>query len=124
MKACCGTDVYLHVFLISAVGVGEFHASAALCPVREPSYPSNSRLGVPQSRCGRFGEERNFFRSEWNYRASVFQSVALPLTEAVPTITSMWRISVQSCLPVLTESFMLFARVYPVEYLESRHAPT
>jgi hypothetical protein len=42
---------------------GEFHASAALLAEREPSCQLYSRLCVPQSRCGRFGEERNLFLS-------------------------------------------------------------
>jgi hypothetical protein len=42
------------------VGVsGQLHASAALISGKEPLYPLDRRLGGPQSRSGRGGEEKN-----------------------------------------------------------------
>jgi hypothetical protein len=38
---------------------GQFHAPAALPPGKEPRYPLDRRLGGPQSRSGRGGEEKN-----------------------------------------------------------------
>jgi hypothetical protein len=37
---------------------GQLHAPAALPPGKEPRYPLDRRLGGPQSRSGRFGEEK------------------------------------------------------------------
>jgi len=39
---------------------GQLHAPAALSPGRSPSYPLDRRLGGPQRRSGRGGEEKNF----------------------------------------------------------------
>jgi hypothetical protein len=38
---------------------GQLHAPTALPPGKEPPYPLDKRLGGPQSRSGRYGEERN-----------------------------------------------------------------
>jgi hypothetical protein len=38
---------------------GQLHAPAALPPGKEPWYPLDRRLGGPQSRSGRGGEEKN-----------------------------------------------------------------
>jgi hypothetical protein len=38
---------------------GQFHAPAALPPEKSPWYPLDRRLGGPQSRSGRGGEEKN-----------------------------------------------------------------
>jgi hypothetical protein len=38
---------------------GQFHTPAALHPGKEPRYPLDRRLDVPQSRSGRGGEEKN-----------------------------------------------------------------
>jgi hypothetical protein len=38
---------------------GQLHAPAALPPGKEPLVPIGWRLGVPQSRSGRCGEEKN-----------------------------------------------------------------
>jgi hypothetical protein len=37
---------------------GQFHAQAALPSRKEPQYPLDRRLGGPQSRSGRRGEEK------------------------------------------------------------------
>jgi hypothetical protein len=39
---------------------GQLHAPAALPPGKSPWYPLDRRLGGPQSRSGRGGEEKNF----------------------------------------------------------------
>jgi hypothetical protein len=38
---------------------GQLHAPAALLPRKDPWYPLDRRLGGPQSRSGRGGEEKN-----------------------------------------------------------------
>jgi hypothetical protein len=38
---------------------GQLHAPAALPPGKRPWYPLDRRLGGPQSRSGRGGEEKN-----------------------------------------------------------------
>jgi hypothetical protein len=38
---------------------GQLHALAALLPEKNPWYPLDRRLGGPQSRSGRGGEEKN-----------------------------------------------------------------
>jgi hypothetical protein len=38
---------------------GQLHAPAAFPPGKEIRYPLNRRLGGPQSRSGRDGEEKN-----------------------------------------------------------------
>jgi len=38
---------------------GQFHAPAALPQGKRPWYPSDTKLGGPQSRSGRGGEEKN-----------------------------------------------------------------
>jgi len=90
---------------------GEFHASAALHPGREPSYPLNSSLCVSQSRCGRFGEERNLFFFFARNGTTVPRSPSSQLNhyaEALPKTASMWLESLQSCHALLTEIFMFF----------------
>jgi hypothetical protein len=48
-------------FLTSVLGVGEWSASrpGRFTPGEEPQYPLDRRLGGPQSRSGRCGEEKN-----------------------------------------------------------------
>ena len=78
---------------------GEFQVSAALHPGREPSYPLNSRLYVPQSRFGRFGEERNLFlslRMELRFLCLPDRNL-ITMPKLSPKIASMWLESVQSC---------------------------
>jgi hypothetical protein len=38
---------------------GQLHAPAALPPEKEPPYALDRRLGGPQNRCGRHGEDKN-----------------------------------------------------------------
>lgn len=102
---------------------GEFHATAAIHPGREPSYPLNSRLCVPHSRRGRFGEDSNLFLS----LRMELRFLGLPVR-----ILSLCRSSSQDCEYVVGICAELsccpdrdlydFSRVFPVEYLESRHA--
>jgi hypothetical protein len=59
MKGYGGVDVEIHIFLISALAVGEWSASrpADLPQGKRPLYPLDRRLGGPQSRSGRREEE-------------------------------------------------------------------
>jgi hypothetical protein len=60
MKAYEGVDVYIHIFLTSAIAGGEWSASRSdhFTPgERAPRYPLDRRLGGPQSRSGRRGEK-------------------------------------------------------------------
>jgi hypothetical protein len=61
MKTYGGVDVYIHIFLTSALAVGEWSASrpGRFTPRgKSARYPLDSMLGGPQSRSGRFGEEK------------------------------------------------------------------
>jgi hypothetical protein len=61
MKAYGGVDVYIHIFLNSALVGGEWSASRAYCfnPRRKSHrYPLLRRQGGPHSRSGRHGEEK------------------------------------------------------------------
>jgi hypothetical protein len=60
MKAYGGVDVYIHIFLTSALAGGEWTASRTglFTPGEKPRYPLARRLGGPQSRSGRRGEEK------------------------------------------------------------------
>jgi hypothetical protein len=51
----------MHIFLTSALaGVSDqFHAPATLPREKSPRYPLDRKLGGPQSRSGRRGEEKN-----------------------------------------------------------------
>jgi hypothetical protein len=55
MKVYSGVDVWIHIFLTSALVGGEWSASlsAALPQGNSPRYPLDWRLGGPQSRSGR-----------------------------------------------------------------------
>jgi hypothetical protein len=56
MKAYGGIDVYIHIFLTSALAGGEWSVSR---PGRFTTrYPTNRRLGGSQSRSGRRGEQK------------------------------------------------------------------
>jgi hypothetical protein len=69
MKAYRGVDVYIHLFLTSAlVGGGQLHAPAALPPGKAPPVPLDRRLGGPQSRSGRCEEQKIFFLTELELR--------------------------------------------------------
>jgi hypothetical protein len=52
--------IYIHIFLISALAGGEWSASrlGRFTPGKSPHYPLDRRLGEPQSRSGRRGEEK------------------------------------------------------------------
>jgi hypothetical protein len=54
VKAYGGVEIYLQSFLTSALGTGERLNS---CPCRLTQETEPRRLGGPQSRSGRFGEE-------------------------------------------------------------------
>jgi hypothetical protein len=61
MKAYGGVDVYIHIFLTSALTGNEWSASRPkpLYPRgNSPRYALDRRLGGPQSRSGRRGEEK------------------------------------------------------------------
>ena len=56
-----GAEIQLHSFFTSALDVGQW-STLCLCrftPGKEPLYPFSSKLGAPQSRSGRFGDENN-----------------------------------------------------------------
>jgi hypothetical protein len=57
---------------------GQLHAPAALLPRKEPPVPLDRRLGGPQSRSGRRGEEKIF---ELDSDPSVVQPVASRYTD-------------------------------------------
>ena len=61
-KAQGGMEVYIHSFLTTVIdGVStQFHTPAALAP-GERGYTTRRRVGGSHSRCGRYGEEINFF---------------------------------------------------------------
>jgi hypothetical protein len=55
---------------------GQLHAPAALPQGKEPRYPLDRRLGGPQSRSGRNGEEKNSHpRRESNTRTPIAQPI-------------------------------------------------
>jgi hypothetical protein len=61
MKAYEEVDVYIHIFLTSAVAGGEWSASrpGRFTPRgKSPQYPLDRRLGGPQGRSGLRGEEK------------------------------------------------------------------
>jgi hypothetical protein len=60
MKTYEGVDVNIHVFLTSALVGGKWSASrfGLFSPGKEPRYPLDRRLGGPQTRSERSGEEK------------------------------------------------------------------
>jgi hypothetical protein len=60
MKTYGGVEVYVHVFLTSALVGGEWSASrpGRFTPGKGARYPLDRRLGMPQNRSGRRGEEQ------------------------------------------------------------------
>jgi hypothetical protein len=63
MKTYGGVEVQLHAFLTSALDGGEWLASRPgryIPVVTDPVYPLGRRLGGPQRRSGRSGEEKHF----------------------------------------------------------------
>jgi hypothetical protein len=57
MKTYWGVEVQLHAFLTSALDGGEWSVSRP--QGKSPWYPLDRRLGGPQGRSGRGGEEKN-----------------------------------------------------------------
>jgi hypothetical protein len=70
---------------------GQLHAPAALPPGKSPRYPLDRRLGGPQSRSGRFGEEKIL---DSNSDPSVFQP------ELVAITTTLSRLFIMSYSPL------------------------
>jgi hypothetical protein len=59
MKAYGGVDIYIHIFLISAlVGVVSFTPLPLYPRGKSPWYALDRRLGRPQSQSGRLGEDK------------------------------------------------------------------
>jgi hypothetical protein len=88
MKAYGGVDVLIHVFLISAlVGSQEVsYTPRTLYPRgKSPRYPLDRRLGGPQNRSGRRGEEENLAATGTRTPTSQPSS---PLPVAIPTMLS------------------------------------
>jgi hypothetical protein len=56
MKTYGGVDVYIHIFLTSALVGGEW---SALPAGKEPPVHTGMRLDGPQNRSQRLGEEKN-----------------------------------------------------------------
>jgi len=52
----------------------ELHNQGAFLPGKEGPYPLNKRIGEPQTRYGRFAEERNLL-SILEFEPWIFQSV-------------------------------------------------
>jgi hypothetical protein len=75
MKTYGRMDVNLHACVTSTVDevIGQLHSLIASHPGKSPPYTLDRRLGGPQSRSGRGGEEKN----PWPHRKSntVVQSV-------------------------------------------------
>jgi len=63
MKALEWVQVSLHSFLTAALDGGEWLTSgpSRFTPGEEPGYRFNRKLGYPQSRSERLGEEKNVF---------------------------------------------------------------
>jgi hypothetical protein len=79
-----GVDVWLQAFLISALGWDEWSASSPGCFALRvsPRYPLDRRLGGPQSRSERGGEEKNSQpRRESKPRTPIVQPVAQSYTD-------------------------------------------
>jgi hypothetical protein len=72
---------------------GQLHAPAVYLQGNSPWYPLDRRLGRPQSRSGRGGEEKNFRES--NPRTPIVQPIAQRYTD--------WAINVQNYLRCLSK---------------------
>jgi hypothetical protein len=80
MRVYGGVDVYIYVFLTSALAGGEWSASrlAAVPPRKESPYPLDRRLYGPQHRSGRRGEDSNSDPSVVQPVASLYTDCAIP----------------------------------------------
>jgi hypothetical protein len=67
---------------------GQLHAPAGLTAGKEPLYPLDRRVGGPQSRSGRSGEEKNSQppSRESNPRTPIVQPVAQRYTDWATTV--------------------------------------
>jgi hypothetical protein len=77
MKTQLGMEIYLQVFLTSALDRGsQAHVPAALAPEKSPWYTLDRRLGGPQNRSGRGGKEKNLMIDPARNWTPVVQPVA------------------------------------------------
>jgi hypothetical protein len=78
VKIYVGVDVYIHVFLTSALSGGEWSASRVICftPGKQPQYAMDRRMEGPQNRSGLQGEEKNPPYRDSNSDLSAIQHVA------------------------------------------------
>jgi hypothetical protein len=84
METFGGADVYIHVFLTSALVTGEWSASQPGCftPLgKSPRCPLDRRLGGPQSQSGKRGEEKILDSTGTNSDLLVVQPVASRYTD-------------------------------------------
>lgn len=89
-------DITLLIFLPSPPDGGEFSASRSdrFNPEKEPRNKLNRRVSLPQSRYGRFGEEKNLFALQLIKHGTV-QSVTIRYTDyTIPTATHIMTHSV------------------------------
>jgi hypothetical protein len=86
MKAYEGVDVYIHIFLTSALVGGEWSASrpCRFTPrLKSPRYPLDRRLSEPQNRAGRCGEEKILYSVQTGsrYRCLIHVLLLAPLQD-------------------------------------------
>jgi hypothetical protein len=65
---------------------GQLHAAAAYLRGKSPCYPLERRLGGPQRRCGRGGEEKNS-QSLLGLEPPIMQPVAQRYTTALSRLS-------------------------------------
>jgi len=72
-----GVEVQIHSLFTSALDGGKWSASRSgrFTPGAQSQYPMNMRLGGPQGRAGRFGENKNLLQSA-GFEARTVQPVA------------------------------------------------
>jgi hypothetical protein len=87
MKTYGGVNVYIHIFLTSALVVGEWSASrpCRFTPGERAPGTHFMRLGGPQSRSGRYGEVKIFYPSGT-------QTPAPPVVQPVASRYTNWAI--------------------------------
>jgi hypothetical protein len=121
MKEYGGTDVHIQVSLTSALVGGEWSTSrpGRITPGRKiPRYPLDKRLGGPQNRTGRRGEEKiNYINHKWinwspNFmglnRGSVRVWPHKQLLPVSPTV-SLWEDVKSTMLPTTAQVSLNFA---------------